>query len=130
MVKYLYLIRDRWLKIRFINKKYYICLEFRSLNQSFCMTDGQAFSHTNGSDKAFHFENQVLVLHNDSVNTFEHVIQTLVEECGHEEIQAEQCAILTHCKGQCEILTGSLFELQYIKNKLFERGLTVTILEP
>jgi ATP-dependent Clp protease adaptor protein ClpS len=65
----------------------------------------------------------VLVLYNDDVNTFDHVIKTLVEVCGHDEYQAEQCAILTHCKGSCEIKTGSGEMLQSMCKALRTRGL-------
>ena len=52
-------------------------------------------------------EKYVLVLYNDDVNTFTHVIKSLVEICGHDDYQAEQCAMLTHYKGNCDIKTGS-----------------------
>ena len=51
-------------------------------------------------------ETSCLILYNDEVNTFEHVIKSLVEICGHDPIQAEQCAMLVHLKGSCEVKTG------------------------
>lgn len=48
-----------------------------------------------------------LVLINDDLNTFEHVIKSLVEVCGHDPVQAEQCAIITHFRGSCEVKSGS-----------------------
>jgi ATP-dependent Clp protease adaptor protein ClpS len=68
-----------------------------------------------------------LVLHNDNVNTFEFVVETLVEVCNHNHEQAEQCAVITHYKGKCDIKNGSLTNLQPIKNELILRGLTATI---
>lgn len=54
----------------------------------------------NGDDAA------VLVLYNDEVNTFGHVIKSLVEICGHDPVQAEQCAMIVHFKGSCEVKSG------------------------
>jgi ATP-dependent Clp protease adaptor protein ClpS len=47
-----------------------------------------------------------LILYNDDVNTFDHVIKSLVEICGHDPVQAEQCATIVHFKGSCEIKCG------------------------
>ena len=52
-----------------------------------------------------------LVLHNDDVNTFDFVIECLIEICKHTLEQAEQCTILVHYKGKCTVKTGSM-ELQ------------------
>ena len=48
-----------------------------------------------------------LILWNDEVNTFEWVIETLIEICGHSKEQAEQCAMLIHYKGKYAVKTGS-----------------------
>jgi ATP-dependent Clp protease adaptor protein ClpS len=53
--------------------------------------------------------NNEIVLHNDDVNTFDHVIETLIRVCKHDAIQAEQCALLVHYKGKC-ILIVQLFK--------------------
>ena len=45
-------------------------------------------------------ESSTLILYNDDVNTFEHVIKSLVEVCGHDAVQAEQCAMIVHFKGR------------------------------
>ena len=68
-----------------------------------------------------------LILFNDDVNTFDHVIISLVEVCGHSEEQAEQCAIITHYKGKCSVMGGSVNELIPIKNMLNHRGLSAEI---
>ncbi len=68
-----------------------------------------------------------LILHNDSINSFNHVIDTLCEVCNHNEAQAEQCAFITHHKGKCDIKKGSREELIVIKEKLINRKLSVTI---
>jgi len=68
-----------------------------------------------------------LVLHNDEVNTFEYVIESLVEVCEHDQVQAEQCTFIVHYKGKCDVKNGSFTSLKPIKDELARRGLTVTI---
>jgi ATP-dependent Clp protease adaptor protein ClpS len=41
-----------------------------------------------------------LIVWNDEVNTFEWVIDTLMEICGHSHEQAEQCAYIIHFQGK------------------------------
>ncbi|MCB0501431.1 MAG: ATP-dependent Clp protease adaptor ClpS [Bacteroidetes bacterium] len=69
----------------------------------------------------------VLIIHNDEVNTFEWVIQCLVEVCKHTEEQAEQCSLIIHFKGKYGVKSGTKSQLQPMKNSLAERGLSVTI---
>jgi len=69
----------------------------------------------------------VLVLHNDHVNTFDHVMESLVEVCGHTRVQAEQCALIAHYKGKCEVRSGKRDELNEMRYELIARGLKVTI---
>ena len=64
------------------------------------------------SDKRF------LILHNDDKNTFDFVIEALMEVCNHDEIQAEQCAFITHFKGKCDVKKGDVNSLKPIKDKL------------
>jgi len=68
-----------------------------------------------------------LVLFNDDVNTFEHVIQTLIDVCEHDNVQAEQCAWVTHYRGKCGVKNGSFTELKPIKTEMINRKLTVEI---
>ena len=68
-----------------------------------------------------------LVLINDNYNTFDHVIDCLTSLCDHEPIQAEQCALLTHYKGSCEVLSGNNVDLELIKDDLIVYGLDVKI---
>ncbi len=68
-----------------------------------------------------------LILHNDEVNTFDHVIESLVEICHHDSNQAEQCAFITHYKGKCDVKKGDFEELSFMKGKLQSKGLTATI---
>jgi ATP-dependent Clp protease adaptor protein ClpS len=80
-----------------------------------------------GSENSHSDNYSMLVLHNDDVNSFEFVMETLEEICNHTLTQAEQCAMITHYKGKCEILNGELSELKAIKQELVSRGLSVTI---
>ena len=70
---------------------------------------------------------RVLVLHNDEVNEFVYVVDTLVEVCDHGSLQAEQCTLITHYKGKCDVKYGPLTRLKPIKDELNRRGLQATI---
>jgi ATP-dependent Clp protease adaptor protein ClpS len=64
-----------------------------------------------------------LILYNDDVNTFEHVIKSLVEVCGHDSVQAEQCAMIVHFKGSCEVKLGVVEVLNAMSRSLNAKGL-------
>jgi ATP-dependent Clp protease adaptor protein ClpS len=68
-----------------------------------------------------------LVLHNDEVNTFDYVMETLVDICDHSITQAEQCATITHYKGKCEVRSGALSEMKELRYKLISRGLKASV---
>ncbi|XMO87068.1 ATP-dependent Clp protease adaptor ClpS [Algibacter sp. AS12] len=68
-----------------------------------------------------------IVLFNDDVNTFDHVIETLIYACEHTPEQAEQCAILVHYKGKCTVKTGALKDLKPRCSMLLEAGLSAEI---
>jgi ATP-dependent Clp protease adaptor protein ClpS len=68
-----------------------------------------------------------LILYNDEVNTFEFVIETLVEVCKHNAEQAEQCALIAHMKGRCPVKNGMADILIPLKSEMTNRGLTATI---
>jgi len=68
-----------------------------------------------------------IVLFNDDVNTFDHVIETLIRVCSHTSEQAEQCAILVHYKGKCTVKTGSLNELKPQCTQLLDAGLSAEL---
>lgn len=72
-------------------------------------------------------KNHEIVLYNDDVNTFDHVIDTLIKVCKHTSEQAEQCAILVHYKGRCTVKTGSFDELKPLCTQLLEAGLSAEI---
>ena len=69
-----------------------------------------------------------LVVYNDKVNTFDHVIQTLIEVCGHEPQQAEQCTLLIHHKGKCAVKNGTFEELEPMCTAIHDRGISADIL--
>ncbi len=64
-----------------------------------------------------------LILLNDDVHTFEYVIRALIEVCSHDPVQAEQCTLITHYKGKCEVSSGELEKLRAQRRSLAERGL-------
>lgn len=68
-----------------------------------------------------------LVLFNDEVNTFDHVIESLIDVLGHDSCQAEQCAWVAHLKGKCTVKSGSYHELKPACDGLLDRDLTVEI---
>ena len=69
-----------------------------------------------------------LVVFNDDVNTFEHVINTLVKVCKHSMEQAEQCTLLIHYKGKCIVKHGSFKELRPLCEAILDAGITATIM--
>jgi len=68
-----------------------------------------------------------LVLHNDDVNSFDYVMEVLVEICDHSLTQAEQCATITHFKGKCEVRSGSVSEMRELRYQLISRGLKASV---
>lgn len=68
-----------------------------------------------------------LIVWNDNVNTFEWVIETLIEVCGHDEQQAEQCAMIIHNKGKYAVKQGSYDTLKPMCDAITERGIGATI---
>jgi ATP-dependent Clp protease adaptor protein ClpS len=68
-----------------------------------------------------------LILFNDDVNTFEYVIETLIEVCGHDPFQAEQCALTAHFNGKCGVKSGSFDFLKPFCDEMTNRELTVLI---
>lgn len=68
-----------------------------------------------------------IVLYNDDVNTFDHVIDSLVEVCRHNLLQAEQCTYLVHYAGKCSVKSGTYDKLEPICQALLDRGLSAKI---
>ena len=68
-----------------------------------------------------------LIVYNDDVNTFDWVIESLMDICKHSSIQAEQCALMIHHNGKAVVKTDSYEQLLPFKYSLCERGLSTTI---
>ncbi len=69
-----------------------------------------------------------IVLHNDDVNTFDFVIDALIDVCKHTLIQAEQCTILVHYKGKASVKRGEYKKLEPVCTKLLDMGLSAEII--
>ncbi|HZW78001.1 MAG TPA: ATP-dependent Clp protease adaptor ClpS [Flavobacteriaceae bacterium] len=69
-----------------------------------------------------------IVLFNDDVNTFDHVIETLIYACDHTPEQAEQCALIVHYNGKCTVKTGDFDDLQPRCTILLDAGLSAEII--
>jgi ATP-dependent Clp protease adaptor protein ClpS len=68
-----------------------------------------------------------IVLYNDDVNTFDHVIESLINVCEHTPEQAEQCATLVHYKGKCTVKSGEYKDLEPRCSKLLQLGLSAEL---
>jgi len=68
-----------------------------------------------------------IVLHNDDVNTFDFVMDSLIDICEHTLEQAEQCTLLVHYKGKCTVKTGELKDLQSRCSKLLSLGFSAEL---
>ncbi len=74
-----------------------------------------------------HEEPCSLIVWNDEVNTFEWVIETLIEVCGHSYEQAEQCSYIIHFQGKYAVKQGSYDELKPQCDAITERGIGATV---
>lgn len=68
-----------------------------------------------------------LIVWNDEVNTFDWVIQSLVEVCDHSPEQAEQCAWIIHTRGKYAVKVGSERKLSPMREALVDRGIGATL---
>lgn len=68
-----------------------------------------------------------IIVWNDEVNTFEWVIETLIEVCNHSEEQAEQCALLIHNRGKYAVKNGSYDKLKPQRDAITDRGIGATL---
>src|SRR5450631_1931108 len=74
-----------------------------------------------------HDEYCSLIVWNDEVNTFEWVIETLMDICGHSHEQAEQCSYIIHFQGKYAVKQGSYEELKPQCDAITERGINATV---
>ncbi|MCV9385168.1 ATP-dependent Clp protease adaptor ClpS [Reichenbachiella ulvae] len=72
-------------------------------------------------------EGRGLIVFNDEVNSFDHVIDTLIKVCKHERIQAEQCTYIIHFKGKCEVKKGTYDDLKPMKDGIIDAGINASI---
>ena len=70
-----------------------------------------------------------LVVWNDEVNTFQWVIETLIEVCGHTPEQAEQSAMIIHTKGKYAVKEGAYNVLKPMRDTIVDRGINATVEE-
>jgi len=68
-----------------------------------------------------------IVLFNDDVNTFDHVIDTLINVCDHTPEQAEQCSLIVHYNGKCTVKTGEYDDLKPRCSRLLQAGLSAEL---
>lgn len=72
-------------------------------------------------------ELNALIVWNDEINTFDHVIEALIEVCEHSPEQAEQCAMIIHYKGKYAVKKDSFEVLRPQCEALIDRGINATI---
>jgi ATP-dependent Clp protease adaptor protein ClpS len=72
-------------------------------------------------------ENKDLIVYNDDYNTFDHVIDSLIKVCKHKAIQAEQCTMLVHYKGKCQVKRADYDTLEPMCTALLDRGISAEI---
>jgi ATP-dependent Clp protease adaptor protein ClpS len=68
-----------------------------------------------------------LIVWNDDVNSFDHVINTLIQVCKHNKMQAEQCTMIIHNNGKCAVKKGSFDYLEPMAVAIIDRGIGATI---
>ena len=72
-------------------------------------------------------ETSQLIVYNDDHNTFDWVIECLMEICNHTFEQSEQLSLIIHFKGKAIIKTGAFKDLRPMKDALIDRGLSAVI---
>jgi ATP-dependent Clp protease adaptor protein ClpS len=97
------------------------------MNGNHSMTKEKTHQESKEEDVGLLDDIYTLLLINDDFNTFEFVIETLMELCHHTYEQAFQCAFITHNYGKCDVMHGAYSELEPIANTMLNRGLTVKI---
>ena len=95
--------------------------------KSFVDADTRTRQYEDVDTLTAHEEPCSLIVWNDDVNTFEWVIQTLIEVCGHSEEQAEQCAMIIHTQGKYAVKHGSYEDLKPQCDAITDRGIGATI---
>lgn len=83
----------------------------------------------NSSDYLHDFDSFCLMLYNDDVNSYDYIIESLIEVCRHDPIQAEQCTFIAHHKGKCDVKRGAYNLLEPMKHEFDRRGISSVICE-
>ena len=93
------------------------------------MQESRPYTSPQSDDEAVVLDDSgcTLVLHNDDVHTFDYVIKALSDICRISAAQAEQCAILVHCHGKCNVKHGSYETLLPMHTALLDKQLTSEI---
>ena len=68
-----------------------------------------------------------LIVYNDDVNTFDHVIDSLIKVCDHNPLQAEQCTWIIHHNGKCQVKRGEFEALAAMCTALHDRGISAEV---
>jgi len=93
-------------------------------------TTNNGTQHQSEEDVLFATESSCqLIVWNDDVNTFQWVIETLVEVCGHSFEQAEQCSLLIHFQGKYAVKEGMFEDLRPMCEAILDRGIGATVEE-
>jgi len=71
--------------------------------------------------------NNSIIIYNDDVNSFDWIIESLIDVCEHDKLQAEQCAWQIHLKGKCDVKNGSYDELEPMTSELLRRNINAEI---
>jgi len=90
------------------------------------MSTKEKTSYTSKAEEKL-IDQKSLILYNDDHNTFDFVIETLIEVCEHDPMQAENCAMIAHFKGKCPVKSGTDKELVPYYTEMTNRKLTVEI---
>jgi ATP-dependent Clp protease adaptor protein ClpS len=69
-----------------------------------------------------------LVIYNDDINTFDHVINTLIRVCRHTQEQAEQCTWIIHNRGKCSVKNGPFNQLKPMRDSICDAGIDARII--
>lgn len=70
-----------------------------------------------------------VIVFNDDTNTYDHVIDCLMEFCGHNYLQAVQCATIIHNTGKCSVAIDTRDECEYIFEELVKQGLEADVIK-
>lgn len=68
-----------------------------------------------------------LIVYNDDINTFDWVIECLVDVCKHSASQAEQLSYIVHFNGKAIVKSGNQKELKPMKDALIDKGLSAVV---